>query len=382
MTTATPTYSESLSAISGAENISIALKGLVSVVDTNATETLTTTLSVSHGTISAGAKSGSSVTFTGTAAQIDADIAAATYKGATNYYGGDVLTASTIASMSRVLDTASATITLLDTTTVSERGSAISGAENAQISLKSLSVSDTPNTSDPLATTITVANGVITVGQQTGSTVTLTGDADQIDAQLATATYLGHLNFYGTDSLTMKTVDSVNGQSATIGERITLADVTTVSETGAAILGAENTALSLAGISVSDTPNTSDALSTVLSVADGTISAGGQTGASVTLTGTAAQIDAELKTATYKGKLNYTGADSLSIKTTDTVDGQTASLAERITLTASVGAAASVTVLAQYAATGSTTSAAPSGTTTTAPQTTSSTTLAKPHLLS
>ena len=168
--------------------------------------------------------------------------------------------------------------------------------------------------------------------------MTLSGTAAQIDAALASANYTGNLNYYGPDSLLVKTTDTVN--SATTGPQtvgITLADTTTVSDAlPASLSGNENTAIPLSGsnaISVSDTPNTGDVLHTTLTVSHGTITVGTLDGTtvvggvngsgSVTLSGTAAQINAALASANYTGNLNYYGPDSLLVTTTDTVNSAT-----------------------------------------------------------
>ena len=139
--------------------------------------------------------------------------------------------------------------------------------------------------------------------------MTLSGTAAQITAALASANYTGNFNYYGPDSLLVKTTDTIN--SATTGPQtvgITLADTTTVSDAlPASLSGNENTAISLSGsnaISVSDTPNTGDVLHTTLTVSHGTITVGTLDGmtvvggvngtSSVTLSGTAAQINAAL----------------------------------------------------------------------------------------
>ena len=182
-------------------------------------------------------------------------------------------------------------ITLADTTTVSETVTAsLSGNENTAISLSGISVSDSPNTGDTLITTLAVSHGTITVGATSGvtiggndtGTVTLTGTAAAIDAALtrADANYTGNINYYGPDSLSVQTTDA--NSSATTGTKtvgITLADTTTVSETVTASLsGNENTAISLSGISVSDSPNTGDTLITTLAVSHGTITVGATSG--------------------------------------------------------------------------------------------------------
>ena len=70
-------------------------------------------------------------------------------------------------------------------------------------------MSDTPNVGDLLTTTLAVTSGGITVGSAGGTTVggngggtvTLTGTAAAINAALATTSYSGNTNFFGTDHL-------------------------------------------------------------------------------------------------------------------------------------------------------------------------------------
>jgi hypothetical protein len=58
---------------------------------------------------------------------------------------------------------------------------------------------------------------------------------------------------------------------------------------------------------------------------------------SVTLSGTAAQIDASLANASYTGNSNHYGSDTLSVVTTDTVDSTQASGSVSITVSSPVG---------------------------------------------
>ena len=55
----------------------------------------------------------------------------------------------------------------------------------------------------------------------------------------------------------------------------------------------------------------------MLTVTSGSITAGGQTGSTVTLIGTASSINTALSAATYTGNLNFHGSDTLSATTTD-----------------------------------------------------------------
>ncbi len=84
---------------------------------------------------------------------------------------------------------------------------------------------------------------------------------------------------------------------------------------------AEDTILPIAGVSVADID--SSALTTTLSVANGilNVTAGaGVTGngsASVTIAGTAAQINAALAGLAYTGNLDFNGGDTLTVATSD-----------------------------------------------------------------
>ena len=115
-----------------------------------------------------------------------------------------------------------------------------------------------------------------------------------------------------------------------------------------------NGGISLNGaVSVSDAPDTADILTTTLTVIHGTINVvatpGGATVAnndssSVTLTGTAAEIDTSLGATSYivnPNNPNY-GSDSLTATTTDTVDGNMDTKTVAITITSVTGGPAGV----------------------------------------
>jgi parallel beta-helix repeat protein len=85
----------------------------------------------------------------------------------------------------------------------------------------------------------------------------------------------------------------------------------------------EDTALAITGLSVND-PN-GDLTSVQLTVLNGTLSAlpsgtatvGGSGSASVTISGTQADINASLASLNYQGALDYSGADTLTVRSTD-----------------------------------------------------------------
>jgi FG-GAP-like repeat len=105
---------------------------------------------------------------------------------------------------------------------------------------------------------------------------------------------------------------------------------------------AEDTILPIAGVSVADIDSSalsiaSSALTTTLSVANGilNVTAGpGVTGngtASVTIAGTAAQINTALAGLAYAGNLNFNGADTLTVATSDGTATDTDTIAITVT---------------------------------------------------
>ena len=105
---------------------------------------------------------------------------------------------------------------------------------------------------------------------------------------------------------------------------------------------AEDTILPIAGVSVADIDSSalsiaSSALTTTLSVANGilNVTAGpGVTGngtASVTIAGTAAQINTALAGLAYAGNPNFNGADTLTVATSDATSTDTDTIAITVT---------------------------------------------------
>ena len=163
-----------------------------------------------------------------------------------------------------------------------------------------------------------------------GATITGNGSASrdarrhaaQINAALAGLAYTGNLNFNGADTLTVATTD---GRRRTDTDTVAItvnpvndAPVNTVP--GAQTVN-EDTALSIGGVSVTDVDG--GALTTTLTVANGTlnVTAGGrrhrQRHRDRDALRHAAQINAALAGLAYTGNLNFNGADTLTVATTD-----------------------------------------------------------------
>ena len=198
-------------------------------------------------------------------------------------------------------------------------------AEDTILPIAGVSVADSD--SSALTTTLSVAHGILNVTAGAGVTgngtasVTITGTAAQINAALAGLAYTGNLNFNGADTLTVATSDGTATDTDTIAITVNPVNDAPINTVPAAQTVAEDTILPIAGVSVADID--SSALTTTLSVAHGTlnVTAGpGVTGngtASVTIAGTAAQINAALAGLAYTGNLNFNGADTLTVATSD-----------------------------------------------------------------
>ena len=107
-----------------------------------------------------------------------------------------------------------------------------------------VSVSDTPSIDDTLTTTLTVLYGKITVaapggaiiGGDDSSSVTLTGTAAEINAALATASYIPTPG-YGSDSLTVTTTDPISISSNNTVTQTVPITVTSVADSPAGVAG-------------------------------------------------------------------------------------------------------------------------------------------------
>ena len=347
-----------------AEDSNLSITGLsVSDVDA-ASASITTTLSVLHGTLtvlSAGgaavAGSGTAtVTLTGTVSQINTTLAAANnvvYRGVQDFNGSDTLTVVTsdggntgTGGTLTDSDTVAITVTAANDAPVNVVPGAQTVAEDSNLSITGLSVSDVDAASASITTTLSVLHGTLTVLSAGGAavagsgtaTVTLTGTVSQINTTLAAANnvvYRGVQDFNGSDTLTVVTSDGGNTgtggtltDSDTVAITVTAANDAPVNVVPGAQTVAEDSNLSITGLSVSDVDAASASITTTLSVLHGTLtvlSAGGAAvagsgTATVTLTGTVSQINTTLAAANnvvYRGVQDFNGSDTLTVVTSD-----------------------------------------------------------------
>ncbi len=207
-------------------------------------------------------------------------------------------------------------------------------AEDTALNITGLSVNDVDGnlstvqlavTQGTVAVTLSGA-ATISAGTNGTNTLTLSGTQADINATLASLSYQGTLNYSGADTLTMTSTD---GNSATdvdtVGITVSSVNDAPVNTVPGAQVVAEDTALNITGLSVNDVDGN---LSTVqLAVTQGTvtvtlsgaatISAGTNGTNTLTLSGTQADINATLASLIYQGTANYTGADTLTVLSTD-----------------------------------------------------------------
>src|SRR6185503_17528977 len=213
------------------------------------------------------------------------------------------------------------TITALNDAPVNTVPGAQTVAEDSILPIVGVSVADSD--SSALTTTLSVANGILNVTAGPGvsgngtAIVTITGSAAQINAALVGLAYTGNLNFNGADTITVATSDGTATDTDLIAITVNAVNDPPINTVPAAQSVAEDTILPIAGVSVADID--SSALTTTLNVSSGTLTVipgAGVTGngtASVTITGTAVQINAALVGLAYTGNPDFNGGDTLTV---------------------------------------------------------------------
>ena len=137
------------------------------------------------------------------------------------------------------------------------------------------------------------------------------------------SSYTGNLNFNGSDTLTVTTGDGTAQDIDTVAITVNPVNDAPVNTVPGAQSVNEDATLPIAGVSVADVDGTP--LTTTLTVTSGTLSVttgggatiGGNGSAAVTLSGSAAQINAALAGLSYTGNLNFNGSDTLTVTTGD-----------------------------------------------------------------
>ncbi len=192
-----------------------------------------------------------------------------------------------------------------------------------------------PQAGDGLTFVGTPPAGIVATYDPATSTLTLTGAASKADYQAA----LQQIRYASTGSApsTADRTIAVTVNDGTVDSAVATATVTVVPANAPPVNTlpvsqtlAEDTSLVLSAgngnaVTVSDPDAGTGALTTTLGVAHGTLTLGSRTGVTVTndgtgavtLTGTAAAINAALDGTTYRPAADYNGPETLTIVTTD-----------------------------------------------------------------
>ena len=229
--------------VPGAQTVAVdtplAISGLsITDVDGNLT---TVQLSVTNGTlamtvsgaatITSGGIGTSTITLSGTQADINATLGSLTYQGNSLFTGTDTLTVlSTDGNGATDTDTVAITVSNNAPTNVLPGPQTV--AEDTPLAISGLSVTDADNnlTSVQLsvshgALTLTLSGGaIISAGGNGSGSVTMSGTQAELNATLASLIYQGQSNYTGADTLTITSIDST-GTSDTDSVSITVTPV-------------------------------------------------------------------------------------------------------------------------------------------------------------
>ncbi len=293
---------------------------LVTVTDPQ-NNTVSTTLTALHGTLTAGSYNGTSITITGSPSAVSSQLASLTYQPNSGYTGSDSITVSTVetatgAKLSAPNATIAVTVTA-DHAPVLTAPSSLSTAEVTAFSLtgaNAIKITDADN--DVVSVTVSAAHGTLTAGSQSGASITFTDTPANVTADLASLTYTPTAGYHGTDSISVNVAETASAHltaSSSIGVTVT-GDQAPILTAPSALSTAEGTAINFTGsnaIQITDAEN--DQVTVTVAAAHGTLTAGTQTGSTITFTDTASNVTADLAALKYTPTTGYHGTDSISV---------------------------------------------------------------------
>ncbi|NVK02375.1 MAG: tandem-95 repeat protein, partial [Oceanospirillaceae bacterium] len=214
---------------------------------------------------------------------------------------------------------------------------------------------------------LSASNGDITLGSVAGlasqsgngtSSVTVTGTQAVLRSAIEGLSYRADANYNGADTLTVTVSDTgdtgsggVKSSTASINITVNAVNDAPVVSAPASIAAVEDTSYSFSAgdIQFADVDAASADLKLTLSATHGTLTLGTTTGlaattgtadlASITVTGSLADLQSAIGTLSYKGDLNFNGADSIVIKLEDQGNtGSGGSLADEVSVSVAVAA--------------------------------------------
>jgi len=229
------------------------------------------------------------------------DASGVLYTPNTDFIGTDTFT-YTISDGTGLTDTATITVDVVIAQRPRARADSYSVAEDSGATTLDISTNDLLNDG---ATFVLVSNT-----DPTNGTLAVNGlDLD----------YTPNADFNGTDTFTYTMNDST-GQGVdsmtTVVITVSAVNDAPVNTVPGSQSTDEDTSLAISGVSVDDVDGDID-VTVDLSVGNGTVTAGGMTGASITLSGSVSSVNSSLAALSYSPTADYSGSDSLSITTND-----------------------------------------------------------------
>ena len=325
------------------------------------------TLSVSHGTLTLGSTSGlsfasganssSSMTVTGTVANLNAAMNGLVYAPTQLYAGSDSLLISVTDALDGLTGSGRVALTInAQSPPVVTAPSSVSLKENGSYTFPasaiSLSDATASGTSDSL--TLSVSFGKLTLGSTTGLTftsganssslMTVTGTLANLNAAVSGLVYTPTSGFSGHDTLAVSLADSIDKSVGSASVAIAVVPYITAPATASVVANASFTFSTALNDVISATDGaasgTSDSLT--LTVSHGKLTLGSLTGltiisganssSSMTVQGTLANLNAALNGLVYVPTSGFTGSDTLAVTVNNSIDGLSGSANVAITV--------------------------------------------------
>ncbi len=319
--------------LSTAEDTPLAVSGIG--VDDTSHASVSTTVSVLHGTVSVTGVGGTvsnsgtaSLTISGTLAQVNAQLSTLVYANTPDYNGADTLTVRTTDSVDAVTDTVAITVTAVQDAFSDTVGTPMDTPVNFNVFSANPTAAD--SFEDAAGRRVT---SVTALSNPAAGTLdwNVNGNGDGAMRFTPGAMFSGQVTFSYTVTSGGVTEEAL--VTLTVSDAPNVAPTQTVPGPLTAV---EDTPLSISTISVGDTDGNN--VTTTLNVLHGTVSVGGSGGlvsnngtASLTISGTLTQVNGRLASLTYTNAADYNGGDTLSVSTTDGADTVTDAVAITVT---------------------------------------------------
>ncbi len=333
------------------------------------------TLSVSDGKLTLGSTSGlsflsgsngsSSLTVTGTLANLNASLAGLVYAPNSGYSGSDSLQISLKDTVDGLTGSASVAITVIGPPSVSAPTNATVIVNASYTFSGTISLSDAAASASSDSLTLSVSDGKLTLSSTTGltfttgsnntSSITVTGTLASLNAAVSGLVYTPNSGYLGSDLLKLTLADSGDSLSGSATVAITVGNYAAPSIAAPATAALNENSSFTFSVSIADSAASGTSDSLIISVANGKVALGSTSGltftsgannsSSMTITGTVANLNAALNGLLYTPTSGFSGHDSLQLSVRNSIDNLTGSAAVAISVNPYVTAPAAVGVL-------------------------------------